>query len=582
MASLYVIRGKDNGQHFPIRGGDALIGREAGNQIQLHDTEVSRQHARILRTPDGEHDIVDAHSSNGTFVNSRRIQRQRLQSGDRVQVGRTLMIYTGGPEPHPPRPQDEVEIVADGREVDLSNIRKSFDSQHSAAAPLLPGADLRPDFPLSARSDGPSWTSTKNWEIILQVGQAISRTGDLQDLLSQVLDLIFQWIECHRGCIMMLDDVTGQLAPTCTRDRKSSPGQARSPKGKLAISRTILDHVVETREAVLTSNAQDDARWENVESIADLRVREAICAPMLGRYGLVGAIYVDTEMSAGDFAERQGKNSFDEEHLKLMMALAGQAALAIEDTQFYQAMLQSERLAAMGQTIANLSHHVKNILQGVRGGAYLVDDGLKKQNIDVIRKGWGIVQRNQDRISGLVMDMLSFSKDREPAVAREDLRGLISEVYELMHSRAEDFGVHLEWVPPETSLEAEFDHEAMHRAILNVVTNAIDATAKLHEVSNQGRVVISAEISAEENRARVRIEDNGEGIEESEHARIFSAFESTKGTRGTGLGLPVSQKILREHGGDITLNSLPGQGAIFLLQWPAFQISQPDNPTQLA
>ena len=108
---------------------------------------------------------------------------------------------------------------------------------------------------------------------------------------------------------------------------------------------------------------------------------------MIGRYGLVGAIYVDTSMSAGLYAERQGRTIFEHQHLKLMLAIAGQAALAIEDTQFYLAMLQAERLAAMGQTIANLSHHVKNILQGVRGGSYLVDDGLKKQDLAVIGKG---------------------------------------------------------------------------------------------------------------------------------------------------------------------------------------------------
>jgi signal transduction histidine kinase len=357
-----------------------------------------------------------------------------------------------------------------------------------------------------------------------------------------------------------------------------------------------LDHVVETKEGVLTSNAQDDARWENVESIAIQGVHEAICVPMLGRYGLVGAIYVDTQSTAGAFAERKQQSCFEEQHLKLMVAIAGQAALAIEDTQFYRAMLQSERMATMGHTIANLSHHIKNILQGVRGGSYLIEDGLKKENLEVVRKGWSIVERNQERISNLVMDMLSFSKDREPVFARRDIREIVDDVVELMQSRAAEKDVLLEWPRPADAIDADYDFDAMHRAILNVVTNAIDAanqaqtsavdaqaedsaSAPLLPPLMQARVTITAELSSKKNRVRINVQDNGEGVSESDVQRIFSPFESNKGSRGTGLGLPVSQKILREHGGDISVTSEPSQGAKFSLHWPAFQNSSSSQPS---
>ena len=118
------------------------------------------------------------------------------------------------------------------------------------------------------------------------------------------------------------------------------------------------------------------------------------------------------EKSGNGFGQRPSKDAtwgqFTEEHLRLMIAIAHQAALAVEDTSYYTAMVQAERLAAMGQTIASLSHHVKNILQGVSGGNYLVEDGLRKEDLDVVKKGWASVKRNQDRISHLVMDMLRF------------------------------------------------------------------------------------------------------------------------------------------------------------------------------
>ena len=110
-----------------------------------------------------------------------------------------------------------------------------------------------------------------------------------------------------------------------------------------------------------------------------------------------------------------------------------------------------------------------------------------------------------------------------------------------------------------------FDPEAMHRAILNIITNAIDAC---HEME-QGRVEVSTQYSNAEKMARVQVIDNGSGIEKDDLERIFNVFVSRKGGRGTGLGLPVSQKILQEHGGRIRVESQPGTGSRFTLEFPA-------------
>ncbi len=130
MASLYVIRGRDNGQHYPLRGSSITIGRDVANQIQVHDTEVSRHHARIEVADDKTLRLTDLGSSNGTFVNSRKITSQVLRSGDRVQVGRTLMIFTGGPEPLATPVHEAVNIVGAEESIDLSHIRSSMPTPH--------------------------------------------------------------------------------------------------------------------------------------------------------------------------------------------------------------------------------------------------------------------------------------------------------------------------------------------------------------------------------------------------------------------------------------------------------------------
>jgi len=388
---------------------------------------------------------------------------------------------------------------------------------------------------------------------------AVSHTLDIDQLLARIMDLIFEWVEADRGCIMLVDHETDELSPAVSRNRRGVKSDER-----MAISRTILDYVMQQKEGVLTSDAKEDARWNAEGSIVTLGVREAICVPMQGRYGIVGVVYIDTYTPPGKSLPMRAVNRFSEEHLKLMVAIGHQAALAVEDTSYYSAMLQAERLAAMGQTIATLSHHIKNILQGIRGGSYLIEEGLKEEDNDVVRRGWRIVEKNQERISNLVMDMLTFSKDREPELTSSDLNETVNDVIELMKTRAAEANVSLVWHARSDLPSLQFDADLLHRAILNVVTNAIDACEKCETP----QVEVSIEWAPGERLVHVVVADNGEGIAPEDIKRIFSVFESKKGSRGTGLGLPVSQKIMREHGGNIRVESTPDVGSRFYLELP--------------
>jgi len=115
------------------------------------------------------------------------------------------------------------------------------------------------------------------------------------------------------------------------------------------------------------------------------------------------------------------------------------------------------------------------------------------------------------------------------------------------------------------------DPEGIHRAVLNIVTNAIDAC----EGAQDARVSIVNEWDAQKSAARIRITDNGVGIDESDIGSIFQFFASSKGSRGTGLGLPVSRKIIAEHGGTISVSSQPGQGSAFTIELPMTRKSEP-------
>ncbi len=204
---------------------------------------------------------------------------------------------------------------------------------------------------------------------------------------------------------------------------------------------------------MITSDAPADARFGPAKSIVNLGIREAICVPGPGaahdprRPLRRRPRAVPRSASRSPRIKDGPKSRFTKDHLMLMVAIGHQAGLAIENTALYEAKLQAERLAAVGQTIATLSHHIKNILQGIRGGSYLIDMGLNDKDDAIVRRGWGIVEKNQAKIYNLVMDMLSFSKDREPALESADLNETVGDVVELMQSRAAELGVTLTWAP---------------------------------------------------------------------------------------------------------------------------------------
>ncbi len=551
MSSLFVIRGNDQGVRFELENHTVRLGRDSSSAIQFHDTEVSRQHAELRPI---EHDFVisDLDSSNGTFVNGKRIHRHILASGDQLQIGGTLMLYTG--------PADESESdLAETISIDTAEAV----AERSQIIHSVTQAEGSRIFDVDAEFSKNPWLARarSNLQVMYHTALAVSHTLDIDQLLHRIMELIFEWVEADRGCIMLVDPPNQELVPKVRHTRDGS----RSGE-KITISKTILDYVIERNEGVLTSDAGQDDRWNPAASIVQMGVREAVCVPMQGRYDVVGVIYIDTHRSPQEIIQTGGANKFTEDHLKLMIAIAHQAALAVEDTRYYSAMVQAERLAAIGQTITVLSHHIKNILQGIRGGSYLIELGLSDHDESVVGKGWKIVEKNQNKISTLVMDMLTFSKEREPDLGTANANKVVSDVVELMQARAAEMDVDLHWQPGEPMPDLVFDQEGIHRAVLNVVGNGIDAAA---EATQSGRVEVQSKYSAEKATVWISVADNGPGIPPDQMDDLFRPFVSSKKGRGTGLGLPVSQKILSEHGGRILVESKPGRGSRFRIELPA-------------
>jgi two-component system, NtrC family, sensor kinase len=555
LPSLFVIQGRDQGCRFDLRETHIRIGRDPQNDICLQDHEASRYHAELKWSSEhGGYELIDLESSNGCFINSHRVARAALQGGDRIQIGRSLMIYTGVEDASLREIADSVDISShlEGDEAVIVRALAEDASDHELDATENDWVNAPGESQWLARA-------RSNLQVMYRTALAVSHTLDIDQLLTRIMELIFEWVEADRGCILLVEGPEEKLVPKVRRNHT-----AVRPGDRLAISSTILDYVLAHREGVLTSDARDDDRWDAGGSIVKLGVREAICVPMRGRYGNVGVIYVDTYIPPGAVLKTGLSRKFREEHLKLLIAIGHQAALAVEDTKYYSAMVQAERLAAVGQTIAGLSHHIKNILQGMNGGSYLVDQGIKGEDLSMVGKGWSIVQRNQDRVSRLVLDMLTFSKERRPEFAPADLLSIVQDAVELMKSRADESNVTLTCQYQTPIGPVDCDADAVSHAVLNVITNAIDAC---NDRENAAVEVVVSQAAAGGD-VRIVVRDNGEGIPEERIQRIFEPFESSKGNRGTGLGLAVTQKIIREHGGEVSVTSQFGSGSEFILSLP--------------
>lgn len=227
-------------------------------------------------------------------------------------------------------------------------------------------------------------------------------------------------------------------------------------------------------------------------------------------------------------------------------------------------MIEAERLAAVGQTVAGLAHSVKNILMGLEGGKYIVGLGLKKNEQAMIEQGWEMLERNFDKTTSLVKDFLSFAKGRLPKAQLIEPNRLVEEIVDLYREVARAKGIDLRADLDPRIRRAPLDPDGIHTCLTNLVSNAIDAC----EMSEKSDRHVIIRTKAENGLLVFEIIDNGAGMDYEVKKKIFTTFFTTKGGEGTGLGLLTTRKIVQEHGGKIKVQTRKGDGARFRIEFP--------------
>jgi len=221
--------------------------------------------------------------------------------------------------------------------------------------------------------------------------------------------------------------------------------------------------------------------------------------------------------------------------------------------------LQSN-LASLGLMIGSISHSIKGVLTGLDAGVYLLNRGFSKRDDSQIQSGLEIVRNIAERIRRMVMDILFCAKERELQYERVDIRGFAEEVVQTVkpYFSGKDIELVCDF---ESDLGVfEVDGGMLRSAIINVLENAAEACA-VEGGDKKRQVLFHIESNAE--LVGILVEDNGIGMTPEQLKNLFTLFFSTKGSKGTGLGLFITDKIIRQHGGTITVDSAVGRGTRF-------------------
>jgi len=370
----------------------------------------------------------------------------------------------------------------------------------------------------------------------------------LEELLDQILNFTLNECNADQGSILLIEEETNDL---CILASKGLPREIVE-KGRIKRNGGIADWVINNNKPLILNDVVKDQRFTSVAMNRD--VTSAMCLPLIVRGNVIGTININ----------RTGKNDYFGDHDQNMaLIMASQIAVAIDNTRLQESRVNQERLAAIGRTVSGLAHCIKNILNVIVNGSHILDYGIKQKDFNKVAKGWDIVKNSNHFLSQLVLDMLTYSKERMPEYRMLDINAVCRSLITLCREMGRAKNTTIVFESDETLEPVRADEKDIKRCLLNIVVNAIDACGE------QGGVIrVSTGSSEKDGHYYIKVEDNGCGIPEEHKDLLFEVFFSTKGSKGTGLGLAVTKKIIDEHQGSIEVTSSVGKGTSFIITLP--------------
>ncbi|MCC5875862.1 MAG: FHA domain-containing protein [Candidatus Sumerlaeia bacterium] len=543
-------------EEYVLTGEQTTIGRHPSNDIVLALESISRFHARIDSR--GDYFILqDLNSSNGSYVNSEKVTQLAIHNGDQVTFGNIEFDFHN--EASDPGMVQSSSMIG----KDILDIRED---KHDAARGTTQSVLRAEQVQSKVKSSVITSTDTRaDKATLVKLNLRLSALYRLSEMLREldfdsehtilekVLDVIFDAIPADRGVILTRVHPESEDLDVGSVKYRDKPIVAQ----KVTVSRTMLDQVLNDQISILSRDAQADDRFSSSESIIATKIRSAICAPMIIADRVIGAVFLDT---------MNMQKQFTQEDLEFVTIVASETGVALANLRLRREVIHRQRLAAVGETVAGISHNVKNILLLSQGGAELLSRAFEKEDIKGAKDAWAVVSRGIDKIGKLVRDMLEYSNQKQPDLTEIDINDLICQTAEEVEEQLISSGVTLELDLDEDIEPRTLDELGLQRTIANLIVNAMEA------IKHKDGCILVTTGRRPDRSLIITVKDNGSGIPEDKLNRIFFPFFTTKGSSGTGLGLSMCKKCIEDMGGTITCESKENIGTTFTIEIP-FEVS---------
>jgi signal transduction histidine kinase len=401
---------------------------------------------------------------------------------------------------------------------------------------------------------------------LYEVGQEIVSILKLDQLLASILDRALVLVGAERGFLVLWDPVTDDFEVPVAR--RFDCGEVDS--GQIEISHGVIRRVLTTGKPVVTTNAQEDPRFQTSHSIITYQIRSVLAAPMIAKEELIGAIYVDTRLSSRLFGETD---------LALLVAMANQAAVAIQLARLYEdlqarnlelqealrelqetqdELISAERLSVVGRMAASIIHDLKNPMTTIKGYAALL--GREDLAPETRQRFSDTIARSIDTFVEMTQEILDYARgggSLQPA--QVSVGHFINDLCDFVEPDFQEKNLTLQRQLDYTG-PLRMDETKMRRALYNIVANARDA------MQAGGSLTITT--LSTDNAVEFRLSDTGPGVHPEISQSLFQPFVTFGKPTGTGLGLAIAKKNIEDHGGTISVESVLGQGATFIIRLP--------------
>ncbi|GAB4321566.1 MAG: hypothetical protein Kow0059_16220 [Candidatus Sumerlaeia bacterium] len=398
---------------------------------------------------------------------------------------------------------------------------------------------------------------------------ACERLGSIQqpdELAALIIEQLIGHMEADRSSVWIRERTDGELKLAASQGLPEEVIQRAGPPAE----GSIIDWVLKNNQPLLLYESIKDTRFQSVARHPNFK--SSMCLPMSCRGQVLGVMTVART--------RPNARYFTHSDLQACAVMASTAAMGLQNARLVNELIQRERLATVGQTIASVAHCMKNIFTALNGGLYLLEHGITHSDLGESAKALDILQRSSARLNMLVMNMLDYSKTRKAVREEIHLRELFDEVTHLLVPAARQKSVDIETSVAEGAEIVYLDQSRLYRALVNLGTNAIDAMNEgglLSIRALSGGEPIATEpmqdetghdtgaVALKRRPIIIEVSDTGMGIPPDILDRLFEPFFSTKGSKGTGLGLASVKQFVDEQGGRIEVQSTPGAGTTFRL-----------------